>query len=326
VENPGDPTALQRALAHRGALLARLHGEDTTCYRLFHGATEGFPGLAADRYGAIFLLQSWGERPPDDLAARWAALASEAVGASLTPVWNHRGSPPFRPPVVLPPQLRGTEAGLSLDVQPRHRGADPLVFLDFRAGRRILRARCAGASVLNLFAYTGTAGLAAAAGGATDVWNVDFARSALAVADANAAANGLAMRQVHGDAFAVMRQLAGLKVDIRRRRDFPRFEPREFDVVVLDPPTWATSPFGTVDLVRDYPSVFKPALLATRPGGHLLVTNHVATVEAADWHDVLRRAATKAGRPVQALEPILPEEDFPSPDGRHPLKMAWLEV
>ncbi|MBA2321964.1 MAG: class I SAM-dependent methyltransferase [Deltaproteobacteria bacterium] len=243
-------------------------------------------------------------------------------------VWNHRGPPPYLPPADFPADPIGMERGLTVDVRPRHRGNDPLLFLDFRAGRRWLRDHCRDATVLNLFSYTGTAGLAAIAGGAFEVWNVDFARSALDVAAANAERNGQSdrTRLICADAFAVMRQLAGLKVDTRRRRDFPRFAPRTFDVVVLDPPTWATSPFGTVDLVRDYPSVFKPALLATRPGGAMLVTNHVPSVDAADWHAVLRRSAEKAKRPLRSLTAIPPEADFPSPDGRFPLKMAWLEV
>ena len=57
-----------------------------------------------------------------------------------------------------------------------------------------------------------------------------------------------------------------------RQRNYQRFEPRRFNVVVLDPPGWAKGPFGAIDIVRDYPGLLKPALLATAPGGGLLVT------------------------------------------------------
>jgi 23S rRNA (cytosine1962-C5)-methyltransferase len=95
---------------------------------------------------------------------------------------------------------------------------------------------------------------------------------------------------------------------------------------VLDPPRFAKGPFGTVDVVRDYPSLFKPALLALAPGGAILATNHVPTVTAADWHDVLRRCADKAGRPLRALQPIEVDADFPSFDRNPPLKMVLASV
>ncbi|MBA2319609.1 MAG: SAM-dependent methyltransferase, partial [Deltaproteobacteria bacterium] len=122
------------ALERRAALIAALHAEGTTCYRLFHGATEGWPGVVAERYGPILLVSSWGARIAEDQAARWAAEASEAVGTPLVGVWNHRGPPPCLPRCEVPPDPVGTELELAVDVRPRHRGNDPLLFLDFRAG------------------------------------------------------------------------------------------------------------------------------------------------------------------------------------------------
>jgi len=100
----------------------------------------------------------------------------------------------------------------------------------------------------------------------------------------------------------------------------------QFDLVFLDPPKWAKSPYGTVDLVRDYPSVFKPSLLATKPGGRLVCCNNVAQVDRDDWIDQLQRSARKAGRSIKSLEIIQPEADFPSFDNNPPLKIAVLEV
>jgi 23S rRNA (cytosine1962-C5)-methyltransferase len=110
------------------------------------------------------------------------------------------------------------------------------------------------------------------------------------------------------------------------RRDTPRHEARRFELVVLDPPRWSKGRYGAVDLVRDYPSLFKPAVLATAPGGVLVATNNVASVELDAWLDVLDRCARKAGRPLGEVEVLQPEEDFPSPDGRPPLKIAWCRV
>jgi 23S rRNA (cytosine1962-C5)-methyltransferase len=81
-----------------------------------------------------------------------------------------------------------------------------------------------------------------------------------------------------------------------------------------------------VDLVKDYASVFKPALLCTNAGGTLICTNNVADVKREAWLDQLQRSATKAGRPIREMEWIMPEADFPSSDGQPPLKMALLRV
>ncbi len=325
--------AMDAALHRRGELLDRLHAEDTTCYRLFHGATEGVPGLAVDRYGPVLLVQTWREPVSNDLLANISRRYESVVPPGSSLVYNHRGSKgPFSSRFeTTVTEAEGTELGVRYDVRPRHRGQDPLLFLDFRAARRRMLERSEGRSVLNLFAYTCGIGVAAARGGAAEAVNVDFARSALDVGEDNAALNGLTSRMtfLHGDCLPVSRSFAGLPVKVRRGRrmpHFPRVEPRRFDLVVLDPPRWAKSAFGAVDVVRDYPSLFKPALLATAEGGHLLVTNHVPSVDLDDWLDVLRRSARKAERPVAEIEVIEPEGDFPSPDGRPPLKMAWVTL
>jgi 23S rRNA (cytosine1962-C5)-methyltransferase len=334
--------ALHAAMDRRGGFLTRAAAEQTDCYRLLHGVDEGAPGVAVDRYGSIVLIQTWrDELGPSDLTA-----VGDAVGAALgfdpLVVWNHRAKNKSQAEAYdrwhavpdLPTEPVGREAGLRFCVSPRHRGLDPLLFLDLRAGRRHVRAVCEeqpGLRCLNLFAYTCGVGIAAAAAGAEEVWNVDFAASSLAVGERNAELNSLPegrCRFVQADAFVMARQLAGLPVKGRRGKlpAFERVEPQAFDLVVLDPPTWAKSPFGVVDLVRDYASVFKPALLATRPGGQLLVTNHVARVDADSWLDSLRRCADKHGRPIADLQLIPPDDDFPSSDDQPPLKMAALRL
>lgn len=321
------------ATARRAALLGRLEAEGTDCYRILHGVTEGCPGLAVDRYGPVLLIQTWRE-PLAETEIGWLVeAAQEGLNTSLVPAYRHRG-PGAGPQVTNGEGLLepvGHELGASYDVRPHHRGQDPLLFLDLRSGRRRLAGESAGLSVLNLFAYTCGAGVAAATGGATEVWNVDFASSALAVGRHNAELSGVASDRfllICEDVIPILRQLAGLPVGDRRRRRraFMRVTARQFDIVVLDPPRWSKSAFGAVDVVRDYPALFKPAVMATRPGGHVLATNHVPSVDAADWHEILQRCALKAGRPLESLETIAPDTDFPSFDGRPPLKIAWCRV
>jgi 23S rRNA (cytosine1962-C5)-methyltransferase len=330
---------LGAALDRRAALLDALTAEGTDSYRLFHGIAEGAPGVTIDRYGPVLLVQTF--RDPLDSGELERIVEAVAPRLRFEPlvVWNHRGGglggargfERWHTPADLPDEIIAHERGLGFDARPRHRGQDPLWFLDLRAGRRQIAAWCAAresSSVLNLFAYTCGVGLVAAAAGAAPVWNVDFAASALDVGRRNAARLGVDQRLVCGDCFAVARQLAGLPVGGRygRRPEFAKLAPQHFDLVVLDPPRWAKSPFGVVDLVHDYPGVFKPALLATRDGGRMLVTNNVAEVDREAWLELLHRVAAKAGRRLHDLEVIIPDADFPSFDDRPPLKMAWFRV
>jgi len=329
--------ALSAALDRRRPLLAQLADEGTDCVRLLHGTAEDAPGITIDRYGPILLVQTWRDPLADGELDALAAVVNDTLGTTLTACWNHRGEGPggsARPDAALEAPI-GHELGIAYDVRPRHRGQDPLLFLDLRVGRRWIKAASQTKTVLNLFAYTCGIGVAALAGGALEVVNVDFAQSALAVGRANAARNfgddtetDPRFVTITDDVIPVVRQLAGLPLPThgKRARAFMRRPARQFDLVVLDPPRWSKGKHGAVDVVRDYASLFKPALLATAPGGTVLATNHVPEVDRDEWLGGLERTAMKAGRPLASLETLTPEEDFPSLDGRQPLKIALARV
>jgi len=330
---------LAAAFAARADLLAQLEAEGTDACRLFHGSAEGHPGLTVDRYGALLLVQTLHRTlATDQLAAIEAFYANALTG--LTAIYNDRSNPNSRIANELPPEAlaaallprEAREMGIRYRIQARHSGQDPWLFLDLRAGRRRVMREAPGKSVLNLFAYTCGVGLAAAKAGASHVVNVDFAESSLKVGKENARLNDLPIRLrfIQSDAFAAMRQLAGIGqpqvVRGKRLPPFPKLEPRSFDLVFLDPPRYAKSLFGVVDLVNDYPALMKPALLCTREGGTLICCNNVAEVSREIWAGQLERCARKAGRPIREMEWIAPEADFPSFDGEPPLKMALLRV
>ena len=330
---------LAAALDSRADLIARLHAEHTDAYRLFHGSVEGHPGLTIDRYGELLLVQCFhSPLAAEALAAIDAFYAARLPG--LTRVYNDRSHANSRIGNPLPPdQLEAAmlpremhEMGVTYRIAGRHAGQDPWLFLDLRAARRRVMREVAGKSLLNLFAYTGGVGIAAAKAGARFVVNVDFADSSISVGKENVRLNELPVRPrfVKCDAFAAMRQYAGIGQPERVRGKlmppFPKLEAQTFDLVFLDPPRYAKSAFGVVDLVNDYASVFKPALLCTSAGGTLICTNNVADVKRDAWLDQLQRSATKAGRPVREMEWILPDADFPSSDGQPPLKIVLLRV
>lgn len=321
-----EPSALEAllegALARRADLLARLAQERTDCFRVLHGLNEGRPGLAVDVYGRLALVQTFREPLGPGELERIEAFLRARVRRDVLVVWNHRADWPrdpfehwHRPESAALEEHVATELGVRYAIRARHRGQDPWLFLDLRAGRRVLADLAPGRTVLNLFAYTGSAGICAAARGATEVWNVDFARSSLDVARRHAELNAIppgVVRDVHEDVIPVLRQLAGLAVKGRGAgRSFAKVEPRAFDVVVLDPPAWSKGPFGAVDVENDYPSLFKPALLACASGGRVIATNHVARVSADAWRATLARTAEKCGRPLSALAVIEPDADFP---------------
>lgn len=330
---------LAAAFSSRQELLEKLHAEGTTAYRLFHGSVEGRPGLTVDRYGELLLVQSF-HSPLD--AKALAELETWYAGAlpGLIPIYNDRSKSNSRIANDLPKDLvapahqlrQFSEMGVNYLIQARHAGQDPWLFLDLRAGRRRVMEEAPGKSVLNLFAYTCGVGIAAAKAGAAFVVNVDFAESSLSIGKSNASLNELAVRPrfIKSDFFPAIRQLSGIGqpkvVRGKRMPPFIELESRQFDLVFLDPPRYAKSPFGVVDLVHDYPALFKPALLATAEGGSIFCCNNVAEVDREAWLDQLQRSARKVGREVREAEWITPEADFPSRDGQPPLKMVLLRV
>jgi len=335
---PSLDQALRAALAARENLLRELHAQGTDCYRLFHGSQEGVGGLTVDRYGAQLMVQSFHQTLNRDELLALHEQVNDTLGFATLLVYNDRSKGNSRvdrsDPVYAPDEqalvdLVGREWGLNYRVRGRHAGQDPLLFLDLRNARGWVQRHSAGKRVLNLFAYTCGVGLNAAAGGASEVVNLDFAEGNLAVGRENGALNpGLpAMQFVQSDYFPAIRQWAGLPIAARRGQklpSYPRLEQRQFDLVFLDPPAWAKSAFGTVDLLRDYQSLLKPAILATAEDGTLVCCNNLAKVPMDDWREQVLRCASKLGRPVREHEQLPPAADFPSTDGNPPLKTLVL--
>jgi 23S rRNA (cytosine1962-C5)-methyltransferase len=332
--------ALRAAYHHRETLLGELHDQATNCYRLFHGSQEGAPGLTVDRYGPLLLVQSFHQPLERDTLLALHEQTCESLGTRLSLAYNDRSSgnsridrsdAVYRAEAAALDGLIGQEWGLNYRVRARHSGQDPLLFLDLRNVRGWIKANSRGKSVLNLFAYTCGVGLCAAAGGAREVCNLDFAESNLAVGRENGNLNPelAPMEFIQSDYFPAIRQLAGLEIPQRRGRqipEYPRLAPRQFDLVLLDPPAWSKSAFGTVDLLRDYQSLLKPALLATAKDGVLICCNNLAKVGLDDWRDQVLRCASKAGRPVRQWQVLPPAADFPSADDKPPLKVLMLQL
>ena len=326
-------THLLEALKQRSAFIATMNAENTDCYRLFHGSVEGFMGVTVDRYGANLLIQSFHQCLDTEQLELIMQFYLQAL-PQIKHVFSHNRSKGAKENRQC---LKGdfscrevTELGVKYYCDMQHSGQDPLLFLDFRHARRLIKQTAAHKSVLNTFSFSCGIGISAMAGGAEKVCNVDFASSALAAGRQSLQLNAMDAQRcefIQEDYFLATRQMAGLSIPVRRGRGLKglkRYPKQLFDLVVLDPPRWAKSKFGTVDLVRDYSSVFKPALLATKPGGQLFCTNNVAQVDLQEWLEGIKRCCEKNNRPIANLQLVNVGEDFPSFDNNHPLKQALI--
>jgi 23S rRNA (cytosine1962-C5)-methyltransferase len=330
-------TFLASALEKRHPLLAQAKTNNTDCYRVFHGTVEGVNGLNIDRYGEAWLIQTF-HQTLSELELTEIRDALTQVEA-LPVIYNDRSDKNSRvmnqldvcSEDIANQSLVMHENGIKFTSKLRHEGQDPLLFLDMRVGREFVKANSHNKTVLNLFSYTCGIGTAAAVGGAKRVVNIDFSSFALEAGRKNAELNGVSevCQFIQSDAFPALRQLAGLKVAGRRNQKlpaYPKMTATQFDLVFLDPPRFAKSAFGTVDLINDYQGLFKPAMLTTKKGGTIVCCNNVAKVERQAWFDSLVKCVEKQGRAVVSHQWLDCHEDFPSFDGNHPLKMVALTL
>jgi 23S rRNA (cytosine1962-C5)-methyltransferase len=318
----GDAAALASELADAAILRAPL-ARFTDAYRLANEEGDLLPGVTIDRYGDYAVLQvasSEAERRAPELAAllleggaRGVYLKIRAKGDARRRPVEHAPSEPIAGEPA-PPHFSVCEHGMNIEVE-LGQGLSTGLFLDQRENRRRVRARAHGARVLNLFSYTSSFGVAAALGGATEVVNIDQSRRALERSRENFALNGL---DASRHAFL---QRDAVEWLVRARRDR-----QEFDLVILDPPSFASSADGLpFNVTKRYGAVAERALALLAPGGSLLaVTNHRAT-SAARFRRILRDAAETARVPVVQLKDLASQLDCPDgPDGPVPSKSVLL--
>jgi 23S rRNA (cytosine1962-C5)-methyltransferase len=222
------------------ALALRERSFSTPWYRLAYGESDGLPGVVFDRYGDVVVGQiataGMEARKPELLAALEQVVAPSAV------IWKNDGGsreleglPAYvetalgEPPEHAWLEENGVRFKLALG-----RGQKTGWFYDQAANRRAMLTYAKGARVLDVFAYLGAWGLAAARAGAREVLCVDSSAVALALLEESVAANDLGgVRTLRDDAFDALAALraAGEKFDlvivdppafIKRKRDLPK--------------------------------------------------------------------------------------------------------
>jgi 23S rRNA (guanine2445-N2)-methyltransferase / 23S rRNA (guanine2069-N7)-methyltransferase len=270
--------AVAEALANRLRRNGRTVGawarrEGITCYRLYDADIPEY-AVAVDLYRDEDTAEEWAvvqeyEAPktvdPGKARARLADAVT-TVGATLAlppervvlKVRRHRRGREQHEKLGAEGHLRRVaEGGLSLLVNLTDY-LDTGLFLDTRPVRALLRELAGDRRFLNLFCYTGSATVAAAAGGARATTSVDLSQTYLAWAQRNLGANGYA-----GPGHEFVR--ADCREWLRRER-------RRFDLIYLDPPAFSTSKAmrGTIDIQRDHAELIRDAARLLERGGVLI--------------------------------------------------------
>jgi 23S rRNA (cytosine1962-C5)-methyltransferase len=270
------PTVLHAAIAARAPLVDEEH---RTAFRLFNGHLEGDPRYVIDVYGKTAVIFHHGpatapgvdQREVIDVvrtAVPWldAIVLKERQGTSHDArrggiAWRRPGGPGVDTSIV--------EGGVRYAVDLlQHQDAG--FYLDTRHLRRWLFEHATGKTVLNTFAFTGSLGVAALAGGAGRVLHTDLSGRALETAKASTALNGLPVERKDFQAQDFFSIVRGLKLRGER-----------FDIVVLDPPFFSTTQAGSLDLNLDTPRLINKVRPLVRGGGRLVVVNNALFLSGA---------------------------------------------
>jgi 23S rRNA (cytosine1962-C5)-methyltransferase len=253
-------------------------------YRVYDRDVPEFP-LAVDCYvpadpalGLRVHVQEvdtgW-EQSEREHAAWVAAACAAAAGALHVPIAaiafkrrvRRRGGAPHADVRVPGTEFTIVEAGLRFIVN-LDAYLDTGLFPDHRALRARVRERAAGRRVLNLFAYTGSFTVYAAAGGAVASDSVDLSNTYLDWAARNYAANGMDTAR-H----------ALIRADVRAWLDAARRERARYGLIVLDPPAFSNSKAmaGVLDIQRDHAALVGAARALLEPGGELYFSTNLRT-------------------------------------------------
>lgn len=292
-------TTIGAALERRAVLAA---DPATDAYRCVHGENDGLPSLVVDRYADTMVVKLYSPawfphlRPvvavlrraldPRRVVLRLGRAVATGETFGLGDGATIAGPAPDGP-------VRFRERGLAMEADVV-RGQKTGHFLDQRDNRALVRSMAADADVLDVFASTGGFSLAAAAGGARSVHLVDQSAPALATAERNLALNrdlpAVRRCRVHatvGDAFEVLDRLA-------RREE-------RFDLVVIDPPSFASNEAAVPRALAAYARLTRLGLAVVRPGGTLVQASCSSRVSPDAFADSVLGAAASVGADVDVV-------------------------
>jgi len=285
---------LAAALAHRERVV-----QNSDAHRLVFSEGDLLPGLIVDRYGTYLALQTLSQGmdrardlivdclqellAPAGILARNDASVRKLEGLPLEVV-TLAGEIPERVHIRM--------NGLQLDADLLH-GQKTGVYLDQRENY-LAAGRWARGRVLDCFSSSGGFALHAAAQ-AESVEAVDSSAGALATAEANARANGIA--NINFRQADVFEFLSGLE--------------RRYSMVVLDPPAFAKSRRAVADAARGYKDINLRALRLLDSGGVLVTCSCSHHMSEGAFYEVIAQAALDVGKTLRVLERRTQASDHP---------------
>jgi len=320
---------LDKALASRAPLLDSKH---ESAFRLFNGFTEGCPDLTIDLYATTAVIHNYA----DDIA-QGEALVQEAQQFLATSLnWLRAGIVKTRNGKTQAEKCGKILFGTTPDRKIKEHGVryaidltmnrDASLYLDTRNLRKWIIENLKDKSVLNAFAYTGSFGVAALAGGASRVVQLDLNRQFLNLAKTSYTLNGFPIHKKDFIAADFFEQASRMK-----RAD------ERFDCVFIDPPFFSSTSKGKVDQENESARLINKIRPLINDGGILVAINNALFLSGKEYMQTLESLCKDGYLKIKELIPV--PEDFtgypktragnpitdPAPFN-HSTKIAVLEV
>lgn len=287
-----DESLIRDRIARSFDRRAGILDDDTTACRLVNSEGDFLPGLIVDTYGdgvVVQILTSGMERFREAVIGTISELRQPAFIAERSDVAARADEGLPQTSGVLagvvdgPVEIR--EHGLRFLVDVRH-GQKTGFFLDQRDSRFLIRRYARNKRVANLFAYTGGFSVAAAAAGAAEVLSVDSSGPALDLARRNMELNAPETPAGYdkADVFAWLGE-----------------HDEQWDIIVLDPPAFATKKSAVERAARGYKDLNLRALKRLAPGGLLFTYSCSHHIDPTLFRQIVYAAAADAGVDAQVI-------------------------
>ena len=273
----------------------------TTAFRLFNQEGDGFGGLTVDLYGdyAVF---SW----YNSYVYQIRQTISEAFRQVFPEVLGTYEKIRFKGLDYESAHVYGQEApdfftvlenGVLYQVFMKD-GLMTGIFLDQHEVRgSLVDGLAMGKSLLNMFSYTAAFSVAAAMGGASQTTSVDLAKRSRELSQAHFQANGLSTDEHR---FIVM--------DVFEYFKYAKRKALTYDVIVLDPPSFARNKKQTFSVAKDYHKLISQSLEILNPGGIIIASTNAANVSRQKFTEQIDKGF--AGRSYQILNKYGLPADF----------------
>ena len=277
------------------------HAEDTTAYRLFNQEGDGFGGFTVDLYEeyAVFSwYNSFVFSIKDQIVAAFQQVFPEVAGAyekirfkGLDYESGHLYG------AEAPAYFTVLENGVRYQVFMND-GLMTGIFLDQHEVRgSLVDGLASGKTLLNMFSYTAAFSVAAAIGGASQTTSVDLAKRSRELSQAHFEANGL---DLEPHRFVVM--------DVFDYFKYAKRHELKYDVIVLDPPSFARNKKQTFSVAKDYHKLISQSLEILNPRGIIIASTNAANVSRQKFTEQIDKGF--AGRRYQVLNEYGLPADF----------------